>query len=84
MVGGLRRQPILAGHAVLAIGIGLDQAGVDRKSLATDQPFRHAASNRRLEDLAQQIAVAEATVPVLREGGMVGHIPLQAKPAEME
>lgn len=30
------------------------------------------------------IAVAEATVPVLREGGMVGHIPLQAKPAEME
>jgi hypothetical protein len=38
---------------------------MDGKSLAPDQPFRHAAPNHRLEDFAQQIAVAEATVAVL-------------------
>ena len=31
---------------------------------------------------SQQIAVAEATMPVLREGRMVGHVPLEPKTAE--
>ena len=38
--------------------------------------------DRRLEQLAQQIAVAEAPMPVLREGRVVGHRAVQAEPAE--
>lgn len=60
MVGGLRRQPVLAGHANLAIGVGPDQAGIDREAFAADGPFRDAAPNRRLEQFAQEITVAEA------------------------
>jgi len=33
--------------------IGNDQAGIDRKALATDQTFDHAAPHHRLEQLAQ-------------------------------
>ena len=66
----------------LLVGVGPDQAGIDREAFAADQPFLDAAAHRRLEQLAQQVAVAEAAVPVLREGRMVRNIALQAEPAE--
>ena len=66
----------------LPVGVGPDQAGIDREALAADQPFLDAAPDRRLEQLAQEIAVAEAAVPVLREGRVVRHVALQAEPAE--
>ena len=37
-------------------------------SLAADQTFADAALQNRLENAAQKIALAEAAVPVLREG----------------
>ncbi len=61
-------------------GIGLDHAGVHGgvhggvqggihgKALAADQSRRHAAADNLLEDLAQDIALAEAAVAVHREG----------------
>ena len=67
----------------LLVGVGPDQAGVDREAFAADQPFLDAAPHRRLEQLAQQIAVAEAAMPVLGEGRVVRNIALQAEPAEM-
>ncbi len=61
----------LPGTQALPVGIGLDQAGIDREAIAADQPFGHAALDHRLEHLTQQIAIAEAAMPVLREGRMV-------------
>jgi hypothetical protein len=49
---------------------------------AGNQPLGHTPLHRRLEHLAQQIALAEATVPVLREGRMVRHSAVQPKPTE--
>src|SRR6266446_5447058 len=46
---------------------------IDGKALAAHQSLGHAAPHGRLEYLAQQIAVAEAAVSVLREGRMVRH-----------
>ena len=67
VAGGVGRQALAARHRTLAVGIGLDQAGIDRKALAADQPLGDAARDGRLEQLAQQIAVTQAAVAVLRE-----------------
>ena len=40
-----------------------DDAGVDGEGLAPDDPFRHAA-HHGLEQLAQEIALAETAVTV--------------------
>jgi hypothetical protein len=53
-----------------------------REALAADQPFRDAAGDRRLEQLAEQIALTKAAVPVLGEGRVVRHRAVQAQPAE--
>jgi len=34
---------LVAGHAALSVGVGLDQAGVDREAFAADQTLGHAA-----------------------------------------
>ena len=74
--------PSIAGRRVLAVGVGLDHRCVDREALAADQPFRDAAGDRQLEQLAEQIALPKAAVPVLREGRGVRHRAVQAQPAE--
>src|SRR4029078_6825233 len=74
--------PPIAGRRVLAVGVGLDHRRVDSKALATDQPLRDAAGDRRLEQLAEQIALPKAAVPVLGEGRVVRHCAVQAPPAE--
>src|SRR5215212_8408210 len=56
--------PPIAGRRVLAVGVRLDHRRVDREALAADEPFRDAAGDRRLEQLAEQIALAKATMPV--------------------
>jgi hypothetical protein len=62
----------------------IDHASIDREALAADQPLGDAALHRRLEHLAQQIAVAKPPVPVLREGRVIRHRAVEPKPAEME
>jgi len=82
--GGIGWQAFLASHEALAVGLGADEARIDRKAIPADQPLGHAALHRRLEQLAQQIAVAEAAVPVLGEGRVVGNVAVEtqsAKPA---
>jgi hypothetical protein len=37
------------------------------RALAADEPLRNAAAHRRLEDVAEQVAVAEPPVPVLEK-----------------
>ena len=67
------RQAFVPGHRSTTIYIGPDQARIDGKAFAADQPFRHAARHRHLEQLAKQIAVTEAAMPVLREGRVIGN-----------
>jgi hypothetical protein len=62
----------------------LIRLAVGREAVAADKPFSHAAPHGRLEQLAQQITIAETAMTVLRERRVVGHIAFQAEPAEME
>jgi hypothetical protein len=48
-------------------GIGPDDRGIGAKAVAADQPFRDAARQNALKELAKQIAVAEPAMAVLRE-----------------
>jgi hypothetical protein len=68
----------------LLVGVGPDQAGIDRKAFAADEPFRDAAPNRRLEQFAQEITVTEAAMPVLREGRVIRDVAFEPEPAEIE
>jgi len=80
---GLRRQ---AGRAVhggpVPAGVGADDAGVHGEAFAADQALGHAAAHHALEQLAQQVTVAETAVPVLGEGGMVRHVAVETETAE--
>jgi hypothetical protein len=77
-----RRVPVLAGGRALLVRIRFDQAGVDREPLAADEPLRDAPAHRRLEDVAEQVAVPEPSVPVLGEGRMVRNPIRQVQAAE--
>lgn len=67
---------------LLPVGVGLDPVSVDGKAFAADEPFSDAAGEHALEQAPQQVAVPEATVAVLGEGGMIRHLAFQAEPAE--
>jgi hypothetical protein len=66
----------------LAVGVGPDQAGVDREAFAADKPLVDAALDRRLEQLTQEIAITEAAMAVLRERRVIRDRPLESEPAE--
>src|SRR2546430_9876661 len=57
---GLPVDIIRPGSRALLVGIGSNQAGIERKGSPVDQPFGDAAPDHSLEQLAQQIAIAEA------------------------
>ena len=59
--------------------IGNNHAGVDCKGLASHDPFLHAARHHRLEQLAQQIALAKTTVAVLGKRRMIWNIAIEPK-----
>jgi hypothetical protein len=76
------RQAVRARDAALAVGVGRNQAGVDGEAFPADQALRHAASHHGLEQLAQQITLAETAVGVLRERRVIRHVAIPAQPAE--
>jgi hypothetical protein len=45
--------------------VSLDDTGVDREGLASQDTFLHAERHHRLEQLAQETTLAEATVAIL-------------------
>jgi hypothetical protein len=61
----LLRLPVLARNRALLVGVGGDEAGIDRKSIGADQALRHASLNDALEKMAQRVALAKSTMPVL-------------------
>ena len=79
---GLPVDIIRPGSRALLVGIGSNQAGIDSKGRPVNQPFCHAASDHGLEQLAQQIAIAEAAMPILGEGRVVRHLAIEPEPTE--
>ena len=69
---------------VAVAGVGLNQTGVDGKAFAADQPLVNAAFQDGFEQAPQQIALAKAAVPVLREGRMIGHFAVETQSTKME
>lgn len=65
----------------LAMG-GYDQAAIDGKALAADETLRHTAAEHVLEQLAEDVAFPEPAMTVLRKCRVVGHLAIQAEPAE--
>jgi len=80
------RRNVVAGrrHAVIAACVGLNDAGVDRKTLTLDQARVHARTNHSFEHLAQDITVAEAAMTIDRKCRMIRNLVVEietAKPA---
>ena len=59
----------------LAIGIRFHDTGVYCETFTLDQTLGHAIAHHLIEHKAQQIAVTESTMAVLRERGVIGHTP---------
>src|ERR1700733_2666187 len=78
------RLPVLACNRALLVGVGGDEACVDRKSVGGDQTLRQAPLNDGLEKAAQHVALAKAPGSVLRERRVIGNLAVQTEPAEME
>jgi len=68
--------------AIAVAGVGLDQAGVDGKAFPADQALVDAAPQHALEQPPQQIALAKAAMPVLRERRVIGNLAIQTESAE--
>jgi hypothetical protein len=73
---------LIARHPLLVVHVRLDQACVDRKPLAGNQPSRYALRHHALEYPAQGIALAKAFVPCAAEHRMVGYTVLDTELAE--
>jgi len=67
---------------MLVTGISGDQADIHRESFSLDRACRHAASPNFIEHPAERTALAEPSMPVLRECGVVRNGILQAQTAE--
>ena len=67
--------PILGRNRTGLVGIRRYQAGINGEAFTRDEVFLEAAFDRRLEDMAKQVAVAEFAVTVTREGRMVSLYP---------
>ncbi len=76
------RMPIFLGRRILFIGVSLDQAGIRRNSLPAHQTLGNAPYDSGLEQVAQQVAVAELGMAVLGECGMIRNPVRQIKTAE--
>lgn len=63
--------PVLAWNRALLVGVGGDEARVNRKPRGPDQALRHAALNDALKQLTQRIALAKAAMPVLGKGRVI-------------
>jgi hypothetical protein len=69
-------------NRALLVGVGRNQAGIDSEAVTADQSFFDRQGYNGLEHMTEGIAVAEPAVPVLREGRVIWHVPIQPEPAK--
>src|SRR6516165_6282531 len=74
--------PLRSRDRTLFVGVGRNQAGIDRKPLATDKPCRNARFDNMLEDTAENLTVAEPLIARARERRMIRDLVFDRKPAE--
>jgi len=67
---------------VHVVVFSLHDTRIGRKSFTTHQTFGHAALQYQLEQMPKSITLAEPSMPVLGERGMVGYLAFQAQPAK--
>ena len=65
------------GDSTPSMRIGNNHAGVNCKGLASHDPFFHVARHHCLEQLAKEIALAEAPVAVLGKRRMIGDVGIE-------
>jgi len=65
--GGTLLVPFGSRDRTLLVGVRHDQAGIDRKPFAADQPCRNARFHDILEDTAENITVTEPLIAGARE-----------------
>ncbi len=81
-IGHYSWQTLAARHRALAVRVCLDHVGINGEAFAAYQSFAHAPRHSSLEQLAQQIAVAEPPVPVFGKCRVIGNATIQSKSAE--
>ena len=64
------------------MSVGHNDAGVDRKGFAAHDAFLHAARHHRLEQLAQEIALAKTAVAVLGKRRMIRDVAVEPQATE--
>ena len=69
-------------HSLEAASIGFDHARINGKAFTANETSIHAATHYRLEDMAEEVAVAKASMPVLAKGGVIGDLVFQSKLAK--
>jgi hypothetical protein len=79
---GLRWKSFVAFDPLLPIGIGLDQARIDRESFSADQSLLNTATQDALEHATKEVALPEPAMPVLGERRVIRYRSIQTKPAE--
>src|SRR6202158_6183134 len=67
---------------MITAGVRFPDAGIDREGYTLDQTSVHARPHHRLEDLTEQVAIAEPAVTIDRERRVIGHIVVEVEPAE--
>jgi hypothetical protein len=68
---GFRGKSLVVFDPLLPVGVGLDQARIDCKSIPTDQPLPISAARDAFEHMAEPITLSETTMPVLGEGRVI-------------
>jgi hypothetical protein len=77
-IGVIVDGPLAGGDRALFVGICCDQAGIDGKPLATNQTFRHTPFDDALEQMAQDVAIAEAAMSVAGECRVIRDFAIEA------
>jgi hypothetical protein len=80
--GSFRRKSFVAFDPLLPIGIGFDQARIDRESFSTNQPLLDTATQYALEHATKEVALPEPAMPVLGERRVIRYRSIQTEPTE--
>src|SRR5260370_24783522 len=67
---------------MITAGIALHHAGVDREPFALDKTRVHARPNHTFEYVPEDVALAEAAMPIDRECRVIGNPVVEVEPTE--